>query len=301
MTDFAALNDQHGISGQLEFGAGPGGLAVAEVANARGKATIALQGGQVLNWAPRDTKPVVWLPRDAPPTAGRAIRGGVPVCWPWFGPHASEADFPSHGFARTAHWHVVGSDTLADGATRLVLRLEPDAGVRKFWPHPSLLECRIDVGQVLELVLTTFNRGSGPIAFTEALHAYFNVGDVRQVAIQGLDGCAYLDKVDGGVSKRQSGAVTIDGETDRIYVDTVADCLIEDPSLQRRIRVSKQGSQATVVWNPWLEKAEKLGDLGENGYLRMVCVETANAAHHLVSVAPGEKHSMTARYQVEPL
>ncbi len=300
MTDLAALNEQHGISGQLEFREGPGGLAVAEIANARGRATVALQGGQVLTWAPRDTETVVWLPRDAPPVAGRAIRGGVPVCWPWFGPHPSEPDFPSHGFARTAVWQVAGTETLADGSTRLVLRLEPGAGVRRFWSHPTLLECLIEVGQQLELSLTTFNRGRDAIALTEALHAYFNVGDVRRIAIQGLDGCAYLDKVDGGLQKRQSGAVTIEGETDRVYVDTAADCLIEDPSLNRRIRVSKQGSQATVVWNPWLEKAEKLGDLGENGYLRMVCVETANAAHHVVSVAPGGKHSMTARYQVEP-
>ncbi len=301
MTDPAALNAQHRISGQLEFRTGPGGFTVAELANSQGRATVALQGAQVMSWAPRDMEPVIWLPRETRPTSGKAIRGGVPVCWPWFGPHGSDPTFPSHGFARTALWRVAGTETLADGTTRMVLRLEPGDELRELWPHPSALECRISVGGALELELTTFNTGSGPVTLSQALHAYFNVSDVRRVAIHGLDGCTYLDKVDGGRRKRQAGAVTISAETDRIYIDTAADCLIDDPDLRRRIRVSKQGSGSTVVWNPWVDKAARLGDLGQNGYLHMVCVETANAGHDRVTVPPGELHRLTARYQVEPL
>ena len=301
MTDPAALNAHHGIPGQLEFKEGPGGLVVAELSNDQGAATVALQGAQVMTWAPRDTEAVIWLPEDTRPIAGRAIRGGVPICWPWFGPHGSEPTFPSHGFARTATWKVARTDALADGTTRIVLRLEPGDEVRELWSYPSALECRISVGGALELELTTFNTGTGPISLGEALHAYFHVSDVRRVFIHGLDGCSYLDKVDGGRPKRQSGALRINAETDRIYVETAADCVIEDPGLGRRIRVSKQGSESTVVWNPWADKSASLGDLGENGYLHMVCVETANAAQDIVTIPAGEAHRMLACYQVETL
>ncbi len=301
MTDAEKLNERHGFPGQLEFKATPEGLTIAEVENGEGSATISIQGAQVLAWARRGVEPVLWLPREARPTPGKAIRGGIPVCWPWFGPHSARADFPSHGFARTANWQVLKAEIRTDRETRLLLRLESGNESRDLWPHPFALECQISVGQTLELTLTTFNRANDPITVTEALHAYFSVGDVRQIAIQGLDGCAYVDKVNGGVLRHQSGAVTIDSEIDRIYVDTVAECVIEDPALNRSIGVLKEGSKATVVWNPWADKAARLGDFGDDGYLDMVCMETANAAHNAVTVLPGQTHRMTARYRVEPL
>ena len=301
MTDISVLNARYGIPGQLTVKAGPEGLAMVEVANAQAGATIALQGAQVLGWVPLGQQPVIWLSGAARYASGKSIRGGIPLCWPWFGPHPSEADFPAHGFARTSLWEIVDTRALADGATRIGLRLTHTDASRALWPHAAELECHISVGATLEIDLLTRNTGSAPIKIGQALHTYFAVSDVRQIRIEGLEGCHYLDKVDGGRRKQQLGPVTFVAETDRIYLDTAADCLIDDPGLARRIRIHKRGSRSTVVWNPWIEKAARLGDLGADGYLHMVCVESANAADDLVTIPPGAEHSLAVRYTLEPL
>jgi glucose-6-phosphate 1-epimerase len=221
------------------------------------------------------------------------------VCWPWFGPHPTEPSFPSHGFARTSPWEVTQTRSLSNADVRLSLRLAQSDAVRPLWPHLSRLDVHISVGTVLTIELVTQNIGPSPITLGEALHAYFQVADVRQVAIDGLEGCHYVDKVDRGQRKTQLGPVKLEAETDRVYRDTTADCLIHDPSLKRRIRISKRGSRSTVIWNPWAEKAAQLGDMGQDGYLNMVCVESGNAADNVVTVAPGQKHHLWTRYQVE--
>ncbi|MGH8672401.1 MAG: D-hexose-6-phosphate mutarotase [Burkholderiales bacterium] len=301
MTDLSTLNTRYTIPGQLSFGEAPGGLVVAEISNAQAAATIALQGAHVMNWAPRGAQPVIWLSRAAKFVPGKSIRGGVPICWPWFGPPATESSFPAHGFARTTLWEVVETRAMAGGATQLVFSLIPTAATRAQWPHPTTLECHITVGTVLEIELVTRNTDTVPVTIGDALHTYFAVGDVRNVAIRGLEDCLYIDKVNAGKRESQVGPVTFSAETDRIYLDTGADCLIEDPQLRRRIRVSKRGSHSTVVWNPWVEKAAKMGDLGENGYLNMVCVESTNAAEDVITIAPEAEHRLWVRYSVEAL
>ncbi len=300
-TELSALNARHGIAGQLVFKEVPGGLTVAEVTNPQATATIALQGAHVMTFAPRGHKPVIWLSRAAKLAPGKSIRGGVPVCWPWFGPHATEPTFPGHGFARTVLWEVIEASALSDGGTRLVFRLVPTDATRAQWPQVTPVECHITVGRALDIELVTRNQEAGPITIGDALHTYFEVSDIRQVMIDGLDGCPYLDKMDGGQRKQQTGAVTIGAEVDRIYLDSTADCLINDPGWQRRIRIAKRGSRSTVVWNPWIEKAAKMGDFGDNGYLNMVCVESANAADDVVTIAPGGEHRLAVRYSVEPV
>ena len=169
------------------------------------------------------------------------------------------------------------------------------------WSHTSTLECHITVGATLEIDLVTRNTSAAPISIGQALHTYFEVSDIREVAISGLEGCPYIDKVDGGSRKQQIGAVTFNGETDRIYLHSTADCVIQDSGQRRRIRISKRGSHSTVVWNPWIEKAAKMGDLGDDGYLRMVCVESANAADDVVIIPAGGEHRLWVSYAVEPL
>ncbi|MHB8743702.1 MAG: D-hexose-6-phosphate mutarotase [Sulfuricaulis sp.] len=301
MTDLAALNAAFGIPDRVTFKEGRGGLVVAEVANIHGTATIVLQGAHVLAWAPRGQKPVIWCSRAAKFLPGKSIRGGVPICWPWFGPHAVEASFPAHGFARTVPWEVIGTQTLADNSTRLVFRLLQSEYTRTLWPYASSLECHITVGAGLEIELVTHNQGGNPITIGAALHTYFEVSDVSKVAIHGLEDCFYLDKVDGGRRNQQSGPVTIGKEIDRIYLNSTADCLIDDPGFERRLRISKHGSSSSVVWNPWTEKASKMGDFGDNGYLNMVCVESANAADDVVTIPPGGTHRLQVRYSVESL
>ena len=297
----SALNMRYGIAGQVSFKDGPGGLTVAEVTNAHATATIALQGAHVMTFVPRGEQPLLWLSAFGKFAPGKSIRGGVPICWPWFGPHATESAFPGHGFARTVPWEVLKTEAQAGGGTRLVLRIVQSDATRAQWPHPSDCLCEINVGKTLDIDLVTRNTGPAPIVIGDALHTYFQVSDIRQCTIRGLEGCPYIDKVDGGQRKQQSGAITISAETDRIYLDSVADCLIDDPGLKRRIRINKRNSRSTVVWNPWIVKAAKMGDFGENGYLNMVCVESTNAADDVVTLASGAEHRLQVRYGIEPL
>jgi len=295
------LNRQFAIAGHLRFADGPGGLVVAMVDNAQAEAMIALSGGHVMTWAPRGEPPVLWLSGYARFAPGKSIRGGIPICWPWFGPHDREASFSGHGFARTVPWTVEKTEALDDGATRITLALQQSEATRAQWPHASSAQSVITVGRELSIALTTRNLGAADFVLGEALHTYFAVSDIRHAPIRGLEGCRYLDKVDGGQRKKQDGPIVIGGEVDRVYVDTTADCLIEDEGLKRRIRIAKQNSRSTIVWNPWAAKAEKMGDFGPDGHLGMLCVESGNAADNVVTVPAGGEHTLTVHYSVERL
>ena len=294
--DLTQLNQAFAIPGQLSFQQHPSGLVVAEIDNAHARAGVFLQGAQLTRWTPHRQVPVIWLSPAAKFAEGKAIRGGIPVCWPWFGAHDTEPELPAHGYARTSVWEVVKAATGEDGATCLVLRLL--AKRPSLWPHETPLEIRLVVGQTLAIELVTRNLGTEPVLVRQALHTYFQVADVRQVEIHGLDGYPYLDKLDG-VRKQQAGAVVFSGELDRVYLDQGGYCLIDDPGLQRHIRIAKRGSHSTIVWNPWSEKAAKLGDMGEDGHLGMVCVESANADEDVVRLEPGAEHGLRVEYSVE--
>lgn len=295
------LNSRFGIKDQVVFREGAGGLTMVEVSNAKASASIALQGAHLLTWAPKGQQPVIWLSTAAKFAPGKSVRGGIPICWPWFGPHESEKGFPAHGYARTVEWQVVATEALASGATRLLFRFAGNEATAKMWPHATPCDYQITVGTALELELITRNQEPHPVTIGQALHTYFAISDIREVDVDGLNGCPYLDKVDGFKRKQQSGTVTFSGETDRIYLDSTADCIIEDSTMERRICISKRGSASTIVWNPWNEKAEQMGDLGERSYLGMVCVESANAADDVVTIAAGGEHRLYVRYDVEPL
>ena len=299
--DLHALNDQFAIGRHIAFAAGPGDLPVAEIRNGYATSTVALHGAHVTAYRPHDQAPVLFVSRAAIYRAGTSIRGGIPVCWPWFAQHPADPARPMHGFACTAMWRVLGTAVI-DDATQLRLGLSDDETTRAIWPHPFALELVVTVGARLDAELVARNTGDQPFTCGGALHTYFRVGDAAQIAIGGLDGCAYVDKVDAGQRKLQRGPVTIASEVDRIYLDTTADCVIEDPTLGRRIRVVKSGSRTTVVWNPWAEKARAIADFQPEEYLEMVCVETANAntAGDAIAVAPGGEHRLRATIGVEP-
>jgi glucose-6-phosphate 1-epimerase len=294
------LNTRYAIANHVSFTESDG-LIVAEIDNAHATASICLQGAHLMTWTPKGQQPVIWLSSAAKLAPGKSIRGGVPVCWPWFGPHAAQASFPGHGFARTVMWEVIATKALKDGGTWLAFRLLPTDATRAQWPHPCELVLQIVIGKTLDMDLGTLNTGKESITIGDALHTYFEVSDVSEVAIHGLDGTPYIDKVGGSAQKQQAGPVSIYQEVDRIYFNTGHDCVIEDPAWKRRIRITKLGSHSTVVWNPWIEKANKMGDLGENGYLNMLCVESTNAADDVVTIAPKQEHHLWVRYSVEAL
>jgi D-hexose-6-phosphate mutarotase len=302
----ADLNSRHGQPG-LTFVEGEGGLTYAEIDNAGGKARICLQGAHIVTWQPKSqAEPVVWVSEMAKYGPGKSIRGGVPVCWPWFGPHATEKAFPGHGFARTTLWQVTGSETLANGDTRVKFMLMPNDQTHAQFPPACRAELVATVGAKLQVDLVTTNLDNGAIEIGEALHTYFRIGDIGTATVTGLENSEYVDKVDGGQRKTQSGAIAFSGEVDRVYVNTAAECVIVDPDLKRRIRIAKTGSQSTVVWTPWVEKAEKMGDFGpgksnQGGWREMVCVESGNAADNVVSVPAGESHRMSVVYSAESM
>lgn len=232
--------------------------------------------------------------------AGKAIRGGVPVCWPWFGPDPQALGRPNHGFARTRLWSVLNTGATPAGETQVTLGLRDTPDTRALWPHAFELTLQITVGTTLRLALTTRNTGDAPFRITQALHSYFAVGDIARTAVTGLEGCSYIDNATGagGAVKRQTGAVHIAAEVDRVYTGVPAALTIVDDALQRRTRLSAQGSRTAVVWNPWIAIAAGMTDLKDDAYLRFVCVETANAADEVVTVPPGGEHGMAVEVSV---
>ena len=301
MATAANLNQRFGIDGVVTFREMDNGFSVVEVNNAHATAGIAMQGAHLLSFQPHGEKPLIWMSPEATLAAGRSIRGGVPVCWPWFGPHANDRKLPAHGFARTVPWRLNQVHALPDGSTRLEFELIRTTLTRAQWPHACTLRNIITVGKTLQHELLTRNHGNEPIMIGEALHTYFQVGDVRRVTVNGLQGCDYLDKLKDFQRAHQHGPVGFSAEVDRIYLDTPATTEIRDPVMKRRIVIRSRGSRSTVVWNPWIEKAAQMGDLGPDGYLHMLCVETANAEADTVTIAPGEQHRMLARYTIEAL
>ena len=300
MQDLDALKP-FSIPGQLAFRVGPGGLPYADLANTGGTASICLQGAHLTASQPRAQRaPVVWLSEAARFAPGKSIRGGVPVCWPWFGAHAGDPAYPTHGFARTVPWEVVDSGS-ADGATTITLRLEFSDATRAQWPHDTPLELHISMADVLDLELTTLNAGEAPVMLGEALHSYIHIGDIAEVELRGLDGCAYLDKTEAFARGQQSGPLRFAAEIDRVYVNTLAECVIDDARLGRRIHIAKQGSASTVVWTPWGQKAAAMGDYTADGWRSMLCVESANAADNVLTLQPGEAHVLAVRYSAETL
>jgi len=279
---------------------GEDGIPVIEIKNPLAEAQISLQGAHLLSWIPAGNSDVIWLSEEAKFLPGKSVRGGIPICWPWFGAHQTNDSYPAHGFARTVMWELTGAEQLATGETQLRFALHTerlDEQLQRMWPTETTAEYTITLGENLRLELKTTNNSNEDIIIGEALHTYFNVSDVRATQVEGLDGKEYLDKPDDFKRKKQNGLIEINEEVDRVYLQTSDDVFINNP--QRKIKISKQGSDSTIVWNPWKTVAEKMGDLGEDGYLHMLCVESANAAENVVQLKAGQSHSLNVTYSLE--
>ena len=289
----AVLNERFAIAGQLQFCTGENGLPKARIDNAWATAEVYLHGAHITAFQPKSHGPVLWMSPLAQFQPGKAIRGGVPVIWPWFGPHATDRSKPQHGFARSAEWQVAATEALANGRSRLQLVLTDSDATRALWPHAFELSLTVTVGAELVMELTCRNTGDQPFTAGGALHSYFAVGDVTQMAVEGLAGREYIDQLDGNRIKQQAGPVEISQEEDRIYINSADTCVIHDTVLARDIQISKTGSQTTVVWNPWQAKARAMADFADDGYQHMLCIEAANAAEDVVRLAPGESHTLS--------
>ncbi len=288
------------IENELQFVEIEHGFTYIEINNARAHATISTYSGQVLSYRPKNQQnDLLFVSDKAYYEDGKAIKGGIPVCWPWFGPDPVDPARPAHGFVRNRQWEVTGSDTLGDGSTRVVLGLVDSDDTRKIWPNPFKLSIEITVGDSLKVALVTHNTGGGEVTISQALHTYFYVGDIASVKVLGLEGLQYLDKVDEFAEKTQSGPVTVEGEVDRIYKGVTGELVIDDASLGRRIRIASTGCSTTVVWNPWADIAASMDDLSDDDYRNMICVETANAGPETVQIPAGDEYRLEAEYTIE--
>ena len=302
MNDLVILNERYAIPGHLHFASGPGGLTVAEIANRAGRARVALHGAHVLEFQPQGARPVLWLSGQSWFCADKPIRGGIPVCWPWFGAHPSDPSLPAHGFARLSPWQVERTWAEGDGLTGLRLALKDSETTRRLWDHAFDLALEVTVGTELDLALVLRNPGPTPLTVSAALHTYFAVGEVTRVRVLGFDGCPTLNTV-GGANTRgiQAGPITVNAETDLVIQNCAGEAVIEDESWQRRLRLRKQGSNSAVVWNPWIAKAKRMPDFGDDEYPGMLCVETTNAREDARTVGPGATHRLQATLGVAPL
>ena len=292
-TTIDALNERHAIAGLARVVAGQGNLLKVEITSRAAAAEIYLHGAHVTSWQPAGSEEIIFVSKQSRWEDGRAIRGGIPVCFPWFRGKGDNPQAPAHGFVRTRAWELSSIEE-EQGSVVVTLSTESDEASRHWWPYEFRLVHRITVGAELKLELIVTNTGATSLQFEEALHTYHRVGDVKEVRVAGLDGATYLDNMDGNREKLQSGDVILTRQTDNAYLNTGNAAEVIDPVLGRRIRTEKKNSLTTVVWNPWREGAKALADLGDEEWQQMVCVEASNILANAVGLAPGEEHAMTA-------
>jgi glucose-6-phosphate 1-epimerase len=302
--DVAELQEQFGVPGALGFGKTPSGMLFVRVTTSAANATVYVQGAHLTDWQPKGQKPVLFLSAKSDLSPAKAIRGGVPVCFPWFGPRSDGKKGPSHGFARTEDWELKFAAIVGD-AVRLTWVLGPNAVSRELGFDRFQVAYEMTIGEMLRLQMTVANDSGEPgmpLVFEEALHTYFAVADAEQVEIDGLGETSYLDKVDGMQQKIQrAGALRLTDRTDRVYLNTTATCALRDEAGGRKIMVEKMGSHSTVVWNPWAELTATMSDMEPEGWRGMTCIETANVGESAKTLAPGETHTMRATISVEAM
>lgn len=311
----ASLRATFGMPGVLDFEQ-RGDLLCAKVHTPSASAIIALQGAHLVHWQPTGEAPVLFLSERSEFTNGKAIRGGIPVIWPWFGPRtetvgprtaavasapADAPTSPSHGFARTQVWTLQFAASVGEDL-HLTFTLAPSAESRALGFDGFRLAYQIAIGRELTVRLTAGNDGHTELRYEEALHTYFAVSDAARIAVHGLEGAEFLDKTDAMQRKRQPEApLHFIGSTDRIYLATEAPCTLVDEAAGRSIHIAKLHSRNTVVWNPWAELTPGLPDMAPEGWRTMLCVETVNAGEEAILLHPGEAHTMGTRLSITHL
>jgi D-hexose-6-phosphate mutarotase len=287
-----------GGHGQVSLIDGRGELPMVEVSTAASTAGIYVHGAHVTHFKKKDEPPLLFLSQVSRFAEHEPIRGGVPVIFPWFGPREG---LPQHGFARLKAWELKESLPAPDGSVSVRFRL-PDCPEASAFP-PFSAEYVVTVSDILTLQLVIKNLSSQDVfTFENCLHTYFEVGDINQVSIRGLKGASFMDKVANFARKTETNnAIRITSEVDRIYLDTPSTVEILDPVLKRKIRVEKQGSASSIVWNPWVAKAQQMPDFGNEEYQRMVCVESGNVASNSIKLPPGETSTLTVKLSSEAL
>jgi len=288
------LNQHFGIEDVLHFSGGEGGLWRASITTDRCAAELYRHGAHITRWRPKGHDEVLWLSDLARFEYGKAIRGGVPICFPWFAGNqpAHDAEGPSHGYARVTTWEYIDAKQDDAGLT-LSLRTAIE---------PFTLRYDVTFSDTLTMRLTVTNSGSTPATFESALHSYFVISQIKQVQVSGLENAEYIDTVAGNIQHltQNDQPIAFNAETDRTYTSS-ATTKIVDPGLQRTITIEQENSESTVVWNPWAEKSNKMGDFGDDEWPGMLCVESGNIQPNAIELAPEQSHTMRVVISVQPL
>lgn len=272
-------------------------MTLLDIENIHARAIVSLDGGQVLSFQPHNEEKVLWMSPEAIYQKGAALRGGVPVCWPWFGPRAEGG--PQHGFARNRVWQIDEQEIEDNGETRLLLSLANC--IHHEWDGQATLQTEIIIGKSLTINLITTNTGSKDLEISQALHSYFSISDLTKITIEGLDSTEYLDIVNDNQLHTQSGDMAFPEEVElgRIYRDKYETCIIHDFGYNRSIIIKKSGSNGTVVWNPGKAIAAGMRDMPDEAYHHFACLETATRPDVPEILAPGKTHCLSAEISVE--
>lgn len=295
--DIQILNQRFGAPGRIAFRTDEAGLPVVALISKYGAAEVSLYGAHVLGYRPMGFAPVLFLSKRSAFEPGKPIRGGIPVCWPWFGPHPTDASKERHGFARLLQWDLDSTEYSGE-TTALRLSLKDSEFTRRIWDYAFDLKLSITLDQALHIELITQNCDTKPFTITKAFHPYFQVGDIDKVRIFGLDQAACLDLLKHEEST-QVGALEIRGQVDRTYTPVKNEVAIRDDKLNRATLITFSGTRNLVVWNPWIDLARALPDMDDNDYQRFVCVEPANVRETAIDLEPGERHTLKMSIQAQ--
>jgi glucose-6-phosphate 1-epimerase len=291
--DVTELDRRFGIPDIARVCQGDGGLWRVDITSPLAHGEMYVHGAQVTSWRPAGSEEVLFLSSNSRWEEGQAIRGGIPICFPWFRGKADNPEAPAHGLVRTRAWQLY-SIVENNGGVAVTMFIESDEQTRRWWPAEFRLVHRVTFGSELKLELICINTSKTALHFEEALHTYNRVADVGRVRLQGLDGTRFLDNTDSNKEKMQLGDVTIASQTDNAFINSRNAVDLLDPKMRRRIRLHKAKSSTTVVWNPWQEGASNLRDLGEGEWKQFLCVEASNIIGAAVMLAPGQEHTMSA-------
>lgn len=287
------INAQFAIDNQLQFVEHSSGLIQGNVSTARCRGQFYLHGAHVTQFHPTGAAPLLFLSERSEMREDKPIRGGVPICFPWFGPHPSDTTAAAHGLVRTRRWQLQATSIEADGVVRVEMGL--DLGLAaEHWR----LTYTIVWGTALELNLAIENLADESRECEVALHTYLSLANVHAASVSGLEQQSHLDKLTGVTRPASGQAIRFTQETDRIYHGRVPEVLVDDPGQHRQIRLLPRNSQSTVVWNPWIAKSQRMSDFGDDEYLRMCCVETANVGSDRMRIPPHTSASIGCTYSI---
>jgi glucose-6-phosphate 1-epimerase len=254
----------------------------------------------LLSYVPAGEKDILWMSEKSVFQDGKAIRGGIPLCFPWFGPHPQDKNKPQHGFARILSWKVAAVKNLSGGETSITLSLQESEFTRTLWPYAFNASIQFVIGKQMQVTLTVTNTDETAFEYSDALHTYFNISDITNISIDGLSQATYFDSFEVNLKTDDAATLIFDGETNRRYANHTSDCVITDNGFKRKILAEKSGSKVTVVWNPWEATTKTMGDMTPEGFKTFVCVEPANAypGIDMIYLKPGESHTLGTSIEI---